>query len=185
MPHDASRRAVAVARAGSWAVRDAVGSVTLDWDHRHRRRIMLALDGGGSVLLDLAETTVLRDGDGLELDGGGIVRVIAAPEEVCDIAATAPDHLARIAWHLGNRHLPVEILATGLRIRDDHVIVAMLEGLGATVARKRAPFTPEGGAYGGGAGGHAHGHEHDHDQDHDHDHGHGHGHGHGRHDHHR
>ncbi len=175
MADSTHRRAVAVARSGSWDMRGAVGTVTLDWDHRHRRRIMLTLDGGGAVLLDLADTTVIRDGDGLELEGGGIVRVVAAPEDVCDIAATAPDRLARIAWHLGNRHLPVEILADGLRIRDDHVIVAMLKGLGATVARKRAPFTPEGGAYGGAS---ASGHAHDHDHDH------GHGHGHGRHDHH-
>ena len=178
MATDAPRRAIAVAKAGSWAARDAVASVTLDWDHRHRRRIMLALDGGGALLLDLAETTVIRDGDGLELDGGGIVRVVASPEDVCDIAATTPEHLARIAWHLGNRHLPVEILADGLRIRDDHVIVAMLEGLGARVTRRRAAFTPEGGAYGGVGAGHGHDHGHDHAHDH------GHGHGHGRHDHH-
>jgi urease accessory protein len=158
------RRATAVRPAGSWPAHDAVGSVTLDWDHRHRRRIKLALDGGGEVLLDLAQTTVLRDGDGLALDGGGVVAVRAKPEAVCDISCATPQALARIAWHLGNRHLPVEILPGGLRIRDDHVIVAMLEGLGATVARVTAPFTPEGGAYDP-----AHGHGHHHD-DHDHHH---------------
>jgi urease accessory protein len=162
-----SRRAIAVQSAGSWHAHDAVGSVTLDWDHRHRRRIKLALDGGGEMLLDLAQTTVLREGDGLALEGGGIVAVRAKPEAVCDIRCASAEELARIAWHLGNRHLPVEVLPGVLRIRDDHVIVAMLEGLGATVARKQAPFTPEGGAYD-----QAHGHAHDHDHDHDHDHHH-------------
>ena len=177
------RRAIAVEPAGRWNAADAVGRVTLDWDHRHRRRIMLALDDGGGILLDLAETTVLRDGDGLVLDGGGIVEVHAASEKVCDIAAASPVHLARIAWHLGNRHLPVEVTADGLRIRDDHVIVAMLEGLGARVTRREAPFTPEGGAYGGPAGGHAHGHSHGHGHEHGHHHHGPHRHDHGDHHH--
>lgn len=161
------KRATAVQAAGSWHAHDAVGSVTLDWDDRHRRRIKLALDGGGEVLLDLAHTTVLHDGDGLVLEGGGVVAVRAKPEAVCDISCATAQELARIAWHLGNRHLPVEVLPGGLRIRDDHVIVAMLEGLGATVARREAPFTPEGGAYEQGHG-HAHGHPHDDDRDHRH-----------------
>jgi urease accessory protein len=171
------RRAIAVHPAGTWSAADAVGSVTLDWDHRHRRRIKLALDGGGEVLLDLAQTAVLREGDGLVLEGGGIVAVYARPEAVCDITCAGSEELARIAWHLGNRHLPVEILPGALRIRDDHVIVAMLEGLGATVVRTAAPFTPEGGAYD-----QAHGPAHDHPHDQAGEHGHGHHH-HG-HDHH-
>src|SRR5215475_14372621 len=101
------RRAIDVRAAGSWHAHDAVGSVTLDWDHRHRRRITLALDGGGEILLDLAQTTVLRDGDGLVLDGGDIVAVRAKPEAVCDVSCASAEALARIAWHLGNRHLPV------------------------------------------------------------------------------
>jgi urease accessory protein len=169
-----TRRAIAVSAAGTWPAQDAVDSVTLDWDHRHRRRIKLALDGGGEVLLDLAQTAVLHEGDGLVLEGGGIVAVHAKPEAVCDIGAASPAALARIAWHLGNRHLPVEILPGALRIRDDHVIVAMLEGLGATVVRISAPFTPEGGAYD-----QAHGPAHD--QDHAGEHGHGHHHGHDHH----
>jgi urease accessory protein len=170
-----TRRAITVQPAGTWPAQEAVGSVTLDWDHRHRRRIKLALDGGGEILLDLAQTTVLRDGDGLMLEGGGVVAVQARPEAVCDVACDSPAALARIAWHLGNRHLPVEILPAALRIRDDHVIVAMLEGLGAAVVRRQAPFTPEGGAYdqahgqGHGHGGHGHGHHH-HGDDHDHHH---------------
>jgi urease accessory protein len=168
-----TRRAIAVQPAGSWPAQNAVGSVTLDWDHRHRRRIKLALDGGGDVLLDLAQTTVLREGDGLALEGGGIVAVRAKPEAVCDISCAGAEELARIAWHLGNRHLPVEVLPGRLRIRDDHVIVAMLEGLGATVTRTQAPFTPEGGAYDQAHGhadehGHAHGDHHHHDHDHHH-----------------
>jgi urease accessory protein len=87
--------------------------------------------------------------------------VRAADEKVCDIACPTPEALVRIAWHLGNRHLPVQVIDGGLRIRDDHVIVAMLEGMAAVVKRRRAPFDPEGGAY---ARGHAHapGHGHHH-----------------------
>jgi urease accessory protein len=108
---------------------------------------------------------------------------VAANEKVCDVVAETPTALARLAWHLGNRHLPVEILPGRLRIRDDHVIVAMLQGLGASVTTLEAPFTPEQGAYAQGAGhGHTHDHGHSHDHGHAHDHGHGHGHGHG-HDH--
>jgi urease accessory protein len=175
------KRAVAVQAAGTWRAQDAVGSVTLDWDHRHRRRITLALDGGSEILLDLAHTAVLREGDGLQLEDGGTVIVRARPEAVCDIACATPAALARIAWHLGNRHLPVEVLPAGLRIRDDHVIVAMLEGLGATVVRTTAPFTPEGGAYDQSHGpAHDHAHAHDHDRS-DHAHGHGDHHGHDHH----
>jgi urease accessory protein len=183
------KHATAVQAVGTWRAQDAVGVVTLDWDHRHRRRITLALDGGGEILLDLAQTAVLHEGDGLVLDGGGIILVRAKAEAVCDVACATPAALARIAWHLGNRHLPVEVLPAGLRIRDDHVIVAMLEGLGAVVVRATAPFTPEGGAYDQAQGpahdhvhapGQAHGHGHADAHDHahgDHEHGHGHRHG--------
>src|SRR5262249_9636391 len=117
---------------------------------------------------------VLREGDGLVLEDGGIVAVHAKPEAVCEVRCASAEELARIAWHLGNRHLPVEVLAAALRIRDDHVIVAMLEGLGAAVTRTHAPFTPEGGAYDQGPGqGHAHAHTHDGDDHHHQHHDHG------------
>ena len=141
------RRATALVAAGNWPKGEERARVTLDWDHRHRRRIALAADDGGEFLLDLAETAVLRDGDGLRLEDGSWLAVRAKAEALCEIRASGPDHLARLAWHLGNRHWPVEIVPGALRIREDHVIVAMLAGLGASITHLRAPFTPETGAY--------------------------------------
>ncbi|MGP1396223.1 MAG: urease accessory protein UreE [Inquilinaceae bacterium] len=165
------RIARVVAPAGSFSPGAATVTATLDFDQRHRRRLRLTADDGADVLLDLATAAALRDGDGLVLGDGGMIRVKAAPEPVADIVCATPEALVRVAWHLGNRHLPTQVLGDRLRIRDDHVIVAMAEGLGAQVIRHRAPFDPEGGAYG-----HGHGHHHF-DEDHDHSHGHGHSHG--------
>lgn len=155
----------------------AADTVTLDYDGRYRRRIALTGDGGLAFLLDLPEAAELREGDGLRLEDGRIVAVRAAAEPVADLEARDPHHLVRLAWHLGNRHLPTEILsgaAPCLRIRRDHVIEAMAEGLGAAVTRRLAPFNPEGGAYGHGRthghDGHDHGsagHRHHHGGDHD------------------
>jgi urease accessory protein len=144
------RRLVRAAPAGSWPADDALGSLTLNFLDRNRRRMRLATDGGETVLLDLPQATALAEGDGLELETGGWLAVHAAPEDVLDIAADDPQHLARLAWHLGNRHLPTAVLGGGrLRIAYDHVIAAMLTGLGARCERKRAPFAPEAGAYAG------------------------------------
>ena len=143
--------------AGTWEAARAVDRVLIDYDHRHRRRIVLRSEAGQDVLLDLAEATRLRDGDGLLLATGGVVLVAARPEALAEIHAHDADDLVRIAWHLGNRHLPVQLLAGRLRIRADHVIETMVEGLGGHVERIEAPFDPEGGAY---AGGHQH-HHHD------------------------
>lgn len=157
------RIARVVAPAGSFPPGAAIAAVTLDFDQRHRRRLRLTADDGIDVLLDLAAATALRDGDGLMLGDGGMIRVKAAPEPVADIVCATSEDLVRVAWHLGNRHLPTQILGDCLRIRDDHVIVAMVEGQGARVTRHMAPFDPEGGAYGGGHGhGHNHGHEYEH-----------------------
>jgi urease accessory protein len=121
-----------------------VDSVTLDHEARHRRRGRLVTDGGLELLLDLPHAEHLRDGDRLVLDDGRRLLIRAAEEPVLDV--TAPD-LARIAWHLGNRHCPTQILPGALRIRDDHVLAEMLRGLGAQVAPRSAPFEPEHGAY--------------------------------------
>jgi urease accessory protein len=125
--------------------------VVLDSDRRRRRRIALECASGAQLLLDLAETTALRDGDGLELEGGAlsgaIVRVVAAPERLAEVTAANRGYLLRIAWHLGNRHLAVELLDDRLRMREDSVIEAMVVGLGGAVRRVTAPFEPEGGAY--------------------------------------
>ena len=140
-------RAAAVLPAGSWDTAKAVDRVALDFDHRHRRRILLRTDGGRDMLLDLPEALRLRHGDGLQLDNGGVVLVAAPPEDLLEIQAHDEGELVRIAWHLGNRHLSVQVLGSRLRIRDDHVIRAMVERLGGQVTTLQAPFDPEVGAY--------------------------------------
>ncbi len=157
-----------VVRAVSWSG-EPVDIVRLDYDQRHRRRIAMTGKGGTAFLLDLAETTLLRDGDGLALADGGIVKVEAALEPLAEITAPDTVALARIIWHLGNRHLPTAISEGSVLIRRDHVIEAMVEGLGGTVRPVEAVFDPEGGAYGGHSHGHDHGHSHDDGHHHHHD----------------
>jgi len=168
----------------------AADTVVLDYDDRHRRRMAMTGTRGLEFLLDLEEAFALRGGDALVLEDGRLVEVVAAPEPLIEIRGADPHHLVRIAWHLGNRHLPTQIVGRGLRIRRDHVIEDMVKGLGARVIEIEAPFDPEGGAYAGGghdhaAHGHAHrdhshdhGHVHDEHCGHDHDHHHGHSHAH-------
>ena len=136
----------------------------IDFDRRYRRRILLTTEGGSEVLLDLPQAARLRHGDGLVLDDGGMVEVCAKPERLLEIHAHEEGELVRIAWHLGNRHLPVQLLGERIRIRADHVIEEMVEGLGGHVDAIEAPFDPEAGAY---AGGHRH-HHHDDDDGHRH-----------------
>lgn len=140
------------------------GTVTLDFDSRRRRRIRMNIDQGGDFLLNLQEVTTLRDGDILVLDTGDGIQVKAAPEDVVDITCSNTAELVRVAWHLGNRHLPTQLLGDRLRIRQDHVIEEMVKILGAKPVRLQAPFNPEGGAYGHGeTSGHDHGgHAHEH-----------------------
>lgn len=154
----AATAAEALPRATGLVAADAAPAetVTLAYDDRHRRRLRLATDGGRAFLLDLAEAQVLRDGDVLGLDDDSAVLVRAAAESVLDIQAADALALARIAWHLGNRHTPTQILDGALRIRADHVLEHLLtDHLGALVTRATAPFDPEGGAYGHAAP-HAH-----------------------------
>lgn len=153
----------------------AADSVLLDFDDRHRRRLVMTGTRGLEFLLDLEHATALRGGDALVLEDGRLIEVVAAAEPLLEIRAADPHHLVRLAWHLGNRHLPTQIMAKSLRIRRDHVIEAMVKGLGARVIEIEAPFDPEGGAYAEPS--HAHGHD-----DHDH-HGHDHHHDHAGHDH--
>ncbi len=140
-------RALRHERRGHWPAQKARATVTLAYDDRHRRRLRLESDAGEPFLLDLAETGVLADGDGLALSDGTWLAVRAKSEPLIEITAANPTALARLAWHLGNRHLPVAIEGTRLLIRNDHVIAAMLEGLGACLRRIEAPFSPERGAY--------------------------------------
>jgi urease accessory protein len=141
------RRAIAVRHKGNWPQAEAVDNVTLAFLDRHRRRIRLVADSGEAFLLDLPRAAHLADGDGLELNDGGFIRVRAAPERVLEIAAADDAELLRIAWHLGNRHLPLQVAGERLRVRDDHVIAEMVAGLGGRITRLDAPFDPEIGAY--------------------------------------
>ena len=152
-------RALSVYPAGLWSKAPA-DAVVLDFDARHRRRIAMTAKGGTEFLLDLPEAVALKQGDGLLLEDGRIIAVEAAPEALVEVSGKDGAHLLRLAWHLGNRHLPTELLGDRLRIRRDHVIEDMLVQLGAYVVPVDAPFHPEGGAYG-------HGRVHGHD-DHDH-----------------
>ncbi|HXB76824.1 MAG TPA: urease accessory protein UreE [Bradyrhizobium sp.] len=197
-------RAVQVRGQHRWS-ESAADSVVLDFDDRHRRRMVMKGTRGLEFLLDLEHAIALRGGDALVLEDGRLVEVVAAPEPLLEIRGRDPQHLVRLAWHLGNRHLPTQITERGLRIRRDHVIEEMLRGLGARLIEIEAPFDPEGGAYAGHAhpndahdhaghghsthehGAHHHGHDHNHAHDHhhhdehcEHDHAHGDCHAHGR-----
>jgi urease accessory protein len=161
--------------------RAAADTVVLGFDDRHRRRIAMTGTRGLEFLLDLENAVALRGGDALVLEDGRLIEVVAAPEPLAEIRCNDPQHLVRLAWHLGNRHLPTQVMPKGLRIRRDHVIEAMVEGLGARVIEIEAPFDPEGGAYaGGGPTAHGHSahdhHDHHHDEHCDHEHHHGHSH---------
>ncbi len=168
-----------------------VDTVVLDFDDRHRRRMAMTGTRGLEFLLDLENAVALRGGDALVLDDGRLIEVVAAPEPLVEIRGADPHHLIRVAWHLGNRHLPTQIMPKGLRIRRDHVIEEMVKGLGARVIEIEAPFDPEGGAYASAGHGHDdhahhdHGHHNHADRDHSHDHDHHHHHHdeHGEHEH--
>jgi urease accessory protein len=140
-------RATSVLAAGSWPAHSAAEHLVLPYDERHRRRLRYVTQGGTAFLLDLAHAVVLRGGDGLVLEDGRIIAVDAACEPLLRITAPDTATLMRLAWHLGNRHLPAHIAGDHLLIRDDPVIADMLRGLGATVLPVEQPFTPEPGAY--------------------------------------
>ena len=164
------RDVAAVIPKGSYRADSATDRLLLDHDMRVRRRIVYTTAAGEAVRLNLARVIQLRDGDGLQLDDGRMVRIEAKPEALLEIVAHDQAELVRIAWHLGNRHLPTQLLDGRLRIRHDHVIAEMVEKLGGHCRRIEAPFDPEGGAYAGQEGGeHHHHHHHSHD-DHGHDH---------------
>ena len=141
--------------------------VVLAQDERHLRRRVLTLQHGDKLFVDLAEPVMLQDRDVLVLDDGRHVEIIAAEEELYEIRGRDSLHIAELAWHIGNRHLAAQIEADRILILRDHVIKAMLEGLGATVEEIHAGFSPLRGAYSG------HGHDHDQGHGHGHDHGHG------------
>ncbi len=154
--------------AGSWDPAREIDRVLADYDGRHRRRLLMRSVGGRELMLDLEAARHLRDGDGLPLPDGRVVRIVAAAEPL--LAITAADGLAltQLAWHLGNRHLAAAIERDRILIRADHVIADMVRGLGGTVQPIEAPFDPEGGAYAGQASGPRHHHEDGHGDGHRH-----------------
>jgi urease accessory protein len=131
--------------------------LTLDLEGRRKRRHVVRTAEGEDVLIDLAAPPLLTDGDGLLLADGRVARVVAEPEPLTAVEAGAGCPLVKLAWHLGNRHLPVQFEGERLLVRRDHVIEAMLAGLGARLVHVTAPFEPEPGAYD-----HHHGHAHEH-----------------------
>lgn len=137
----------------------AADSVTLHYEGRYRRRGLLVTDSGEEILLDLAEAAELAEGHALVLEDGRRVQIRAAAEPLAEVRAEGAA-LARLAWHVGNRHTPAQIEAERLLIQRDHVLEDMLRRLGAAIAHIEAPFLPEGGAYGHGRT-HRHGHSHD------------------------
>lgn len=174
-------RAVAVLPAGGAGTTAPSGRAVLAHDERHLRRRAIELADGSKVLVDLPEPVALNDGDRLVLEDGRHIEIIAAPEDVYDIRARDAVHLSELAWHIGNRHLAASIEAGRILILRDHVIKAMLEGLGATVRDVSEPFKPVRGAYSGGhdhGHGHAEAHAHSHAEAHSHAHGESHSHSH-------
>lgn len=144
--------------------------VVLAHEDRRRRRLAMKAEGGVEFLLDLPEAMAIPDGAALILEDGRQIEVVAAPESLVKITAKDGPSLTRIAWHLGNRHVPTELLGTQLRIARDHVLEEMVVGLGGIVVALEAPFEPESGAYAaGGQSGTHHAHRH-HGYDHTHDH---------------
>ncbi len=140
-------RAVEILPPGKWLGSAAVDHLILTFDERHRRRLRYVACGGTTFLLDLPRAAVLRAGDGLRLEDGRIVSVEASPEQLVEVTAVDAATLIRLAWHIGNRHIPAQLEPHRILIRDDAVIVNMLVGLGATVTPVMAAFTPEAGAY--------------------------------------
>ena len=167
-----------------------IDSVILNPEQRRLQTAHLTGVNGTLIGLMLPEPVTVRMGDAFELDGGDLVEIVVEPEPLSEIRGSDVTHLARLAWHLGDRHVPIQVLERRLRLKRDPAIEALLQSLGAKVVAIEAPFEPEGGAYAAPAGDHhhhdhhhGHGHDHHHHDHHDHDdhhHGHDHSHDHKR-----
>jgi urease accessory protein len=181
------RRVVRVIAAGGNNSAPRIDSIILGGDQRRVQAVHLTGVNGTLIGLMLPEPVLLRMGDALELDDGTLVDVVVEPEALTEIRGDDLTHLARLAWHLGDRHVPVQVLSNRLRMRRDAALEAMLGQLGARLTAIDAPFDPEGGAYAAQAA-HAHGDAHHghahHAHGHHHDHAHGHDHAHQDHAHH-
>ncbi|MCR5885765.1 urease accessory protein UreE [Rhizobacter sp. J219] len=158
-------------------------TVVLDWDTRQKSRFDTEDSQGRTLGVFLPRGSVVRGGDVLVAEDGSLIKVVATPQPVL-VVRTCPEHgtpldLLRAAYHLGNRHVQLEVQPDHLHLEPDHVLADMLRHMHLIVTEELAPFEPEGGAYAAGA--HGHGHSHDHGQGHAHDHAHDHGHAHAGH----
>jgi urease accessory protein len=169
-------RVTSVLAAGHRHDRPVVDTVILDYSQRNAQKITVASVKGGTIDIDRHEPRRLRTDDLLVLEDGGLVEVVAAPEPLIEARMADVAVLARLAWHLGDRHVPVQVLPNRIRARREAGVEALLAALGAKIIVIEAPFEPEGGAYASSHGHVNHDHKH-HDHDHDH-HAHGHDHDH-------
>lgn len=158
-------------RAGKIAHLHGMDQLVLSFEQRQKARQRATLSSGQEIGIQLQRGTILRGGDYLRSSNGDIIRVVAAPEFVSIATSQDPLKLARAAYHLGNRHVHLEVAAGNLRYLADHVLDHMVRSLGLRLAHDRVPFEPESGAY-------SHGHSQDHSHDHDHGPEHGHSHEH-------
>src|SRR4051812_40315225 len=152
-----------------------VDSLILNSEQRRLQTGQFTGVNGTAIAAMLPEPVLLRNGDALELDDDSIVDVVIEPEPLVEIRGNDLTHLARLAWHLGDRHVPIQVLSNRLRMRRDGTLEALLQNLGARVASIEAPFDPEGGAYTPRTAHDHHAHDHhalDHDHGHDHSHRH-------------
>jgi len=167
----------AVKLLGTGAAAPAVDTLILTSDERRNPRASVTGSKGTRVEFDFKDAIALRTDDCLVLDSGEVVEIVAAPEALIEVRADLAT-LARIAWALGDRHVPVEFFTARLRLKRDDALSALIASLGGKITAIEAPFEPEGGAYALGHAHHGHDHHdhdhHRHDHDHDHDHGHHH-----------
>jgi urease accessory protein len=177
------RRIVRVTRLAEGETARHIDSVTLSADQRRIQTGQLTGVKGTVIAFMLPEPVLLRMGDVLELDDGSLVEIVVEPEPLIEARGNDLTHLARLAWHLGDRHVPVQVLSNRLRLRRDAALEAMLVALGARLTAIEAPFDPEGGAYAAASQGRNHHDHHHHDHANDHGHHHGDAHGHHHHDH--
>src|SRR3954470_24172804 len=175
-------RATRILRAAERPDTSAIDTLILPQAQRQAQKGFLFGVKGTCVEIDFAEPVRLRTDDALVLDDGGLIEIVPEPEPLIEARAADLPALARLAWHLGDRHVPVQVLERRLRLKSDPAIETLLQSLGAKVVAIDAPFEPEGGAYDAAVGDHGHDHHH-HDGHHHHDQGDAHGHDHGHHDH--
>src|SRR5580765_5147920 len=162
-------RATRVLTSAERRGQSAVDTLILSHAQRQAHKGFLFGIKGICVEIDFAEPVRLRTDDALVLDDGGLIEIVAEPEPLIEVRAADLAALARLAWHLGDRHVPIQVLERRLRLKRDPAVEALLQSLGAKIVTLDAPFEPEGGAYAAPAGDHGH-HHHDHAHDHHHHH---------------